>query len=112
MHKLLEVPRRNFARARLTISLARSSPTKGVIRVVILSNKSQTEPGDIGPRTSHVVTARRSAVPPVASIVPELWKILVLAYELQEFTQSRPYIRLIIEQYTYGLGTQRQLKAH
>ena len=33
MHKLLEVPRRNFARARLTISLARSSPTKGVILV-------------------------------------------------------------------------------
>ena len=34
MHKLLEVPRRNFARARLTISLARTSPTKGVILVV------------------------------------------------------------------------------
>ena len=33
MHKLLEVPRRNFARARLTISLARTSPTKGVILV-------------------------------------------------------------------------------
>ena len=33
MHKSLEVPRRNFARARLTISLARSSPTKGVILV-------------------------------------------------------------------------------
>ena len=34
MHKLLEVPRRNFARARLTISLALSSPTKGVILVI------------------------------------------------------------------------------
>ena len=30
----MEVPRRNFARARLTISLVRSSPTKGVILVV------------------------------------------------------------------------------
>ena len=36
MYKLLEVPRRNFARARLTISLARSSPTKGVILVYFL----------------------------------------------------------------------------
>ena len=38
MHKLLEVPRRNFARARLTISLARTSPTKGVILVFILQH--------------------------------------------------------------------------
>ena len=35
MHKLLEVPRRNIARARLTISLARLSPTKGVILVIL-----------------------------------------------------------------------------
>ena len=38
MHKLLEVPRRNFARARLTISLARTSPTKGVILVLLNNN--------------------------------------------------------------------------
>ena len=54
MHKLLEVPRRNFARARLTISLARSSPTKGVILVLTYGAVSRWDEG--GGTPGHLLT--------------------------------------------------------